>query len=203
MRLAKLTNGNTVEQVIICRSVAWAETYLGGVWINAEGAGVGYTWDVDRNVFIPPQPVYNWDLDPETNDWFFPEGSHVYIPCDPQLIVGLSSGLYALIDPDKQGMYAGLLWHPSGADWPHWPLLQLRTTDVVPIALQADASKLNAVLDAFVYGGGITEQERDGIVNAVRIHAGSIVQIADLIPASWQPYIMTREQVEAAGYFQS
>lgn len=198
--LAQIENG-IVVQVIVCDSITWAESVLGGTWVVSTGAGIGYAFDSDRSIFVPPQPVFNWDLDETTNDWFFPDGDHIYIPCDPRLIIGLSQGLYSLIDPGNQGMYAGVIWHPSGSDWPCWPLLQLRASDVVPIALHADTMQLIAVLDAFVSGGGITIDERDGIVSAVQTHAGQIVQIADLIPASWQPYIMTKEQASAAGYF--
>jgi hypothetical protein len=33
--------------------------------------------------------------------------------------------------------------------------------------------------------------------------AGRPIRIADMIPPSWQPYIMDRATVEAAGYFGS
>jgi hypothetical protein len=59
------------------------------------------------------------------------------------------------------------------------------------------------VLEAFVQGGGLTAEERDGIVGAVGAMAGRPIRIADMIPPSWQPYIMGRAAVEAAGYFGS
>jgi len=32
-------------------------------------AGVGYSYDVDRDAFIPPQPYPSWILSEETCDW--------------------------------------------------------------------------------------------------------------------------------------
>ena len=32
-------------------------------------AGVGYTYDSDRNAFIPPQPIGNYSLDSDTCLW--------------------------------------------------------------------------------------------------------------------------------------
>jgi hypothetical protein len=60
---------------------------------------------------------------------------------------------------------------------------------------------LAKVLAAFVQGGGLTQAELDGIIGAVQAMAGQTVRIVDMIPASWQPYIMSKEQATAAGYF--
>jgi len=32
-------------------------------------AGIGFTYDVERDAFIPPKPEGNWDLDEETCLW--------------------------------------------------------------------------------------------------------------------------------------
>ena len=47
----------------------------------------------------------------------------------------------------------------------------------------------------------MTQEELDGIVTGVQQAAGHTVRIVDMIPASWQPYVMDREQAKAAGYF--
>jgi hypothetical protein len=57
------------------------------------------------------------------------------------------------------------------------------------------------VLTAFVQGGGLTQEELVGIVAGVQQAAGHTVRIVDMIPQSWQPFVMDREAAEAAGYF--
>jgi len=125
-------------------------------------------------------------------------GDYIYVPVDPRLIEGLTMGLGELATPGRGLPYAPIIEHPSGQAW---PVLQLRGEDVVPISLAANAEPLSQVLEAFVQGGGLTAEERDGIVGAVGAMAGKVVRIADMIPPSWQPYIMDRATVEALGYF--
>jgi hypothetical protein len=125
-------------------------------------------------------------------------GDYIYVPVDPRLIEGLTTGLGELATPGRGLPYAPIIPHPSGQAW---PVLQLRGEDVVPISLQANPQPLIDVLTVFVENQGLTAEERDGIVGAVGSQAGQVVRVADMIPASWQPYIMDREQVEAAGYF--
>jgi hypothetical protein len=125
-------------------------------------------------------------------------GDYIYVPVDPRLIEGLTMGLGELATPGRGLPYAPIVEHPSGQAW---PVLQLRGEDVVPISLAANAEPLSQVLEAFVQGGGLTAEERDGIVGAVGAMAGQVVRIADMIPPSWQPYIMDRASVEALGYF--
>jgi hypothetical protein len=40
--------------------------------IRKRFAGIGYTYDADRDVFIAPQPFPSWVLDNETTDWKAP-----------------------------------------------------------------------------------------------------------------------------------
>jgi hypothetical protein len=80
-------------------------------------------------------------------------------------------------------------------------VLQLRGEDVVPISLAANSEPLRQVLEAFVAGNGLTQEEMDGIVGAVAAMAGQVVRVADMIPDSWQQYVMDRATVEALGYF--
>ena len=45
-------------------------------------AGIGFTYDADRDAFIPPQPYASWVLDEDTCLWVapiaMPEGDHVW-----------------------------------------------------------------------------------------------------------------------------
>lgn len=129
-------------------------------------------------------------------------GDYIYVPVDPRLIDGLAMGLGELSTPGRGLPYAPQVPHPMAAEYPFlWPLLQLRSEDVVPISLAANSEPLTQVLQAFVDGNGLTLAEMQGLVGAVAAMAGQTVRIADMIPASWQPYILTRETAAALGYF--
>lgn len=89
---AKIEN-NIVTQVIVADTKEWCESALGGKWLqtsyNTQGgvhvnggeplrknyAGIGYTYDRERDAFIPPQPFPSWTLNEETCLWASP------IPC--------------------------------------------------------------------------------------------------------------------------
>lgn len=87
---AKINKENIVENVIVADTKEWCESVLGGEWIqtsyntyrgvhNKGGeplrknfASVGYTYDRERDAFIPPQPYPSWLLDEETCNWVPP-----------------------------------------------------------------------------------------------------------------------------------
>lgn len=46
---------------------------LGGTPLRKNYAGVGFTYDAQRDAFIPPQPDSSWTLDEETCTWIQPE----------------------------------------------------------------------------------------------------------------------------------
>lgn len=86
---AKIEN-NIVTQVIVADTKEWCERHLGGEWLqtsyNTYGgkhtqggeplrknyAGIGYTYDKERDAFIPPQPFPSWTLNKETCLWESP-----------------------------------------------------------------------------------------------------------------------------------
>jgi hypothetical protein len=59
----------------------WLVNNLGGTWIKTSYnanirknyAGIKYTYDLDRDAFIPPEPIGNLGLDEETCQWIMPE----------------------------------------------------------------------------------------------------------------------------------
>lgn len=81
---------NIVTQVIVADTKEWCESHLGGAWLqtsyNTFGgvhktggdplrknyAGVGYTYDKERDAFIAPQPFQSWVLNGETCLWEAP-----------------------------------------------------------------------------------------------------------------------------------
>jgi hypothetical protein len=92
---AQLDSNNVVVQVIVVGNAdtadangvekehigaAFCERLLGGVWkqtsyngnMRKRYAGVGYTYDADRNAFIAPKPFPSWVLNNTTVDWEAP-----------------------------------------------------------------------------------------------------------------------------------
>ena len=63
---------NETQGVIFCRSLfgndtKWVQTSYNGN-IRKRYAGIGYTYDADKDAFIAPQPYPSWTLD-ENTDW--------------------------------------------------------------------------------------------------------------------------------------
>jgi hypothetical protein len=59
----------------------WLIDNLGGTWVKTSYngnirknfAGIGYTFDEQRDAFIPPQPFASWTLNEETCQWQAPQ----------------------------------------------------------------------------------------------------------------------------------
>jgi hypothetical protein len=98
---AELDSNNVVKQVIVVSNadtstaqgeekesigIAFCERLLGGTWVKTSYnnnirknyAGIGYTYDKDRDAFIPPKPYNSWVLDETTCKWNAP----VALPSD-------------------------------------------------------------------------------------------------------------------------
>ena len=87
-------NGQIVTQVIVvaneelldngieseAKGIAFCQSLFGGDWkqtsyngrIRKNYAGIGYTYDSQRDAFIPPQPYPSWTLVEETCQWTAP-----------------------------------------------------------------------------------------------------------------------------------
>ena len=101
---AKLGPNNVVEQVIVVDNkdtadangiekeyigAAFCERLLGGRWVQTSYnarirknyAGIGYTYDEQRDAFIPPKPFASWVLNEDTCQWKAP----VDMPTDGQM----------------------------------------------------------------------------------------------------------------------
>lgn len=69
-------NGNEVESI----GAAFCQKLLGGNWVQTSYngkirkhyAGIGYTYDVARDAFVPPQPYPSWVLNTNTAQWESP-----------------------------------------------------------------------------------------------------------------------------------
>ena len=203
---AQIDDNGNVLRVIVADTLEWCQTRLGGTWVQTSYtasmrgnyAGIGYKYLAEHDIFMPPQPAFNYDLDTQQARWEFPPDNHLYIPAAPHIAERLSRALYSLIVPGGDGLYAGVIPHPSGQGY---PLLQYRSTDIIPVAIGCDPEPLAETLQITVDDSALTQAEKDGIVQAIQALAGQQVQLIDFIPPSWQPFVMTREQAEAAGYF--
>ena len=91
---AQLNEQNIVTQVIVvaneelldnsteseAKGVAFCQSLFNGNWkqtsyngnIRKNYAGIGYTYDSQRDAFIPPQPYPSWTLVEETCQWTAP-----------------------------------------------------------------------------------------------------------------------------------
>lgn len=92
---AEIGLNNTVQQVIVVNNVElldengveqesigqeFCRNLLGGTWIQASYnhrfrknfPGMGYTYDLTRDAFIPPKPYQSWVLDEQTCLWVSP-----------------------------------------------------------------------------------------------------------------------------------
>ena len=79
---AEIYSTNTVLLVIVvgdeheANGAEWCHNLLGGTWIQTsynhrirkQYAGIGFTYDVDADVFVAPQPFPSWSLD-DNHDW--------------------------------------------------------------------------------------------------------------------------------------
>lgn len=61
-QLCKRTSYNTVKGKHLENGIPFRKNY----------AGIGYTYDQQRDAFIPPKPFESWVLDEETCDWNAP-----------------------------------------------------------------------------------------------------------------------------------
>lgn len=100
---AKIENGIVTQVIVVGNEdtasadgtekeyigAAFCERLFGGDWkqtsyngnIRKNYAGVGYTYDENRNAFIPPQPFPSWTLVEATCQWTAP----VAMPTDGKL----------------------------------------------------------------------------------------------------------------------
>ena len=127
----------------------------------------------------------------------------LYVPIHIDAAAELNHQLYKLTQPDGvrdprnvSEFYCAMYQHPSIP----FAVLELPEEDTIPIHLAADPSWLAAVLSPFVEQDQITQEELDGIIGAVTMLGGQRFRPANMIPPSWQQYVLTREQAIAEGY---
>jgi len=75
---AQLNEENIVLQVVTAESLEWCINNIGGEWVetfienpNKNYAGIGYTYDEDKENFIAPKPFNSWSLN-NNDQWTAP-----------------------------------------------------------------------------------------------------------------------------------
>jgi hypothetical protein len=85
---AQIDENNVVVQVLVGNNndpkgdegESWFVENLGGRWVKTSWnnsirknyAGIGFTYDEERDAFIPPKPFASWILNEETCQWEAP-----------------------------------------------------------------------------------------------------------------------------------
>jgi hypothetical protein len=92
---AELDENNIVTQVIVVnnaellddsgnesekKGIDFCKSLFGGVWVQTSYtasirkhfAGVGFTYDLSKDAFIPPKPFDSWLFDEEKCSWYAP-----------------------------------------------------------------------------------------------------------------------------------
>ncbi len=129
--------------------------------------------------------------------------SKLHLMCNPLLADDFNMSLMRLICPAERGegnttKYLAVKHiHPETG----YAALALDETQTIPIDPQATGDELNYLLGIFVADGGMSQEEADGIRQQVLDSLGETVSILDFVPASWAPYVLTKEQMDATGWF--
>lgn len=128
----------------------------------------------------------------------------IYILIKTDAAPYLSAAIYQLSRPlairdqaDVSTYFCGWIPHPTRTDVVS---LEFPESYDLPIHLQADSEALAGMLQYFVATGDLQQAEVDGIAAAVVAYAGQTIDVAGLIPQSWLPFVMTREQAIATGW---
>lgn len=157
----------------------------------------------DMEAVLGPQVAFN-DLLTRAEDGTFSWGSgfevfeSFFVFADKTVAEPLSRALYEVVNPGQEGLYARVYDHPSGET--EYSVLEFRRTDIVPIALGADATPLADALSITVEDGALTQEEVDGIVGAISAYAGQEIKLVDFIPESWADKQITKAQAIEMGY---
>ena len=161
--------------------------------------------DVIQNMelVLGPQVAFN-DLltfNEEREEYSWGEGNFeetFFIFADQSVAEPLSRALYSVVNPAQEGLYARVYNHPDGDS--EYSIMEFRKSDIIPIALGADATPLAEALAITLEDGVLTQQEVDNIVAAISAYAGQEINLVDFIPASWADKQINKETAIDLGY---
>lgn len=127
----------------------------------------------------------------------------LYLLCDPAIADDLNASFARLMRPSHLAVgyttkyYAVKHTHPTTG----YCALAMPNPTMVPVHLESDGHELIALLDGFVADGALTQEEADKVSADVAAAAGQQVDIMDFVPTSWSAYVLTKDQMDADGWF--
>lgn len=132
----------------------------------------------------------------------------IYLPVATDAAPILSRLIQQLARPESVGrddvtlFYCGWESHPTRIDVVCLAIPDDGDVPIYPdgVDLEKSGQTLTALLAPFVAMGNLTEQEVIGLVSGLSAAQGQRVKVADLIPQSWQPYMMDRETAISQGW---
>ena len=129
--------------------------------------------------------------------------SKLYLMCNPLLADDFNTSLMRLLCPTSRAAgnttkYLAVKHiHPENG----YAALALDENQTEPIDPEATGEELDYLLNIFVADGAMSEEEADGVRQQVLDSLGESVSILDFVPSSWSAYVLTKEQMDAAGWF--
>lgn len=126
-----------------------------------------------------------------------------YVLVNPAHAEQLNRSIMRLLRPEHlrddtfTDLYCTMVTHPDT----EYMALNLPDTETVPIHIESSGAELAAMLQIFVEDEAMTQTEMDTLTTALMGLGGEEVRILDFIPASWQEFVLTREEMEADGWF--
>jgi len=129
---AKVENGVVTQVIVVEQDVlneghwgdpaSWVQTSyitragvhaLGGTPLRKNYAGIGYTYDAQRDAFIPPKQFASWVLDEDTCNWNPP----VAMPTDGKLYEWRESDTSWIEVPDRPTDGKTYTWNLETGSW--------------------------------------------------------------------------------------
>lgn len=126
-----------------------------------------------------------------------------YLLANPSYAEQLNRSIMRLLRPEHlrdekyTDLYCTMVTHPETG----YMALVLPESETVPVHIEASGDELKALMSIFVADGAVSQAEADGLADALLALGGQQVQIIDFVPPSWSPFILTKEQMDADGWF--
>ena len=127
----------------------------------------------------------------------------LYLLCNPAIMEDLNRAFMRLLMPshlrgdDWTDKYASELTHPVTG----YGALAIPEEQYVPVHVEANGAELDYLLNIFVPDEALTQEEADTIRQQVLESVGQSISILDFIPPSWQQFVLTKDQMDAEGWF--
>ena len=116
-------NGNESEQ----KGIDFCVSHFGGRWlqtsynrkIRENYAGIGYTYDADTDMFLPPKPYPSWEYSTLGHEWEAPIAKPLDIPEHCHCVWNESTLQWDIV-PLTQQELDEIVAHGPQRYWPNW-----------------------------------------------------------------------------------